>query len=51
MNSLLLDPSLKGLEIGSSAWFAAQRKMVDAKPLIKQCLRPLFQTAADDVTV
>jgi len=33
----ILDRRLAGLEIGSAAWFAAQRQMIDQKPLIRRC--------------
>jgi SAM-dependent methyltransferase len=37
MIDLLRDSRLKGLEIGTPPWFAAQRRMIDAKPLIRRC--------------
>lgn len=32
-----IDPRLRGLAMGSAAWFEAQRVMIRAKPLIKRC--------------
>jgi SAM-dependent methyltransferase len=37
MNGVLQHSTLKGLEMGSSEWFAAQRAMIDAKPAVKRC--------------
>jgi SAM-dependent methyltransferase len=37
MNGVLAHQSLKGLEMGSSQWFAAQRAMIDSKPAVKRC--------------
>jgi len=37
MNHPLAHPSLKQHPIGSAQWFAAQRSMIEAKPLIKRC--------------
>ena len=37
MNSSFVDPRLKGLAMGSSEWFAAQRAMIESKPSIKRC--------------
>ncbi len=37
MNGVLQHGNLKGLEIGSAEWFAAQRAMIDAKPAVKRC--------------
>lgn len=33
----LLDRRLAGLEIGSAAWFTAQRHLIDRKPLVRRC--------------
>lgn len=37
MKHLLTHPSLRGLPIGSTAWFQAQREMIRAKPLVRRC--------------
>jgi SAM-dependent methyltransferase len=37
MIDALLDRRLAGLEMGSAPWFAAQRRMIDDKPLIRRC--------------
>ncbi len=37
MRDWLVDPALRGLSLGSHEWFAAQRRMIAAKPLIKRC--------------
>ncbi len=37
MTGVLQHRSLNGLEIGSVAWFAAQRSMIAAKPAVKRC--------------
>ncbi len=37
MNSILTDPRLAGLEIGTPSWFGAQREMIKSKPLIRRC--------------
>jgi SAM-dependent methyltransferase len=37
MIDFLLDRRLEGLEMGTPPWFAAQRKMIEAKPLIRRC--------------
>ncbi len=34
---LLQEPSLRGLEMGSPGWFAAQRALLDSKPLLRGC--------------
>jgi SAM-dependent methyltransferase len=37
MNGVLQHGSLNGLEMGSAAWFAAQRAMIESKPAVKRC--------------
>lgn len=37
MNLLFAHPALKEHAIGSKEWFAAQREMIESKPLIKRC--------------
>ena len=45
----LTHPCLRGLELGSAEWFAAQRAMIDSKPAVKRCYdlwyRQLLQDA------
>lgn len=44
----ILDSHLKGLEMGSPAWFAAQRAMIDAKPCVKRCYRLWYTLLLND---
>ncbi|MBC7928511.1 MAG: class I SAM-dependent methyltransferase [Bryobacteraceae bacterium] len=37
MKDLITDSRLAGLEMGSPEWFAAQRRMIQEKPLIRRC--------------
>jgi SAM-dependent methyltransferase len=37
MSPFLLDPGLRGHEIGSAPWFEAQAGMIRRKPLIREC--------------
>jgi SAM-dependent methyltransferase len=37
MNNLFTDPRLLGVEMGSNDWFAAQRRLIREKPLIRRC--------------
>lgn len=37
LDSVFLDPRLKNLPLGSAEWFAAQRRMIREKPLIRRC--------------
>jgi len=44
----ILDRGLAGLEIGSAAWFAAQRQMIDRKPLIRRCYELWYRLLLQD---
>ncbi len=37
MKQIIVDSRLAGLEMGSLEWFAAQRRMIREKPLIRRC--------------
>jgi SAM-dependent methyltransferase len=39
MYGWLCDPKLRGLEIGSAAWFRAQQAAIRSKPLVDRCYR------------
>jgi SAM-dependent methyltransferase len=49
MFGILIDPRLEGLEMGSSAWFSAQRAMIDSKPAIKRCYDLWYSMLLEDV--
>jgi SAM-dependent methyltransferase len=40
--------NLKGLEIGSPAWFQAQRGMIDSKPAVKRCYDLWYSMLLED---
>jgi SAM-dependent methyltransferase len=48
MEHWLTDPTLKGLPMGSTPWFAAQRRMIAGKPLIKRCYDLWYQRLLAD---
>jgi SAM-dependent methyltransferase len=48
MNSFLVDPALRGLAIGSAEWFAAQRRMIRHKPLIRYCYELWYRRLLED---
>jgi len=37
MKPVFVHPALQGLETGSKEWFAAQKRMIRAKPLVRRC--------------
>jgi SAM-dependent methyltransferase len=39
---------LKGLEMGSAEWFAAQRAMIDSKPAVKRCYDLWYNMLLED---
>lgn len=47
--SILTHPDIHGLEIGESAWFKAQRRMVKEKPLIRECYDQWYGLLKRDV--
>jgi SAM-dependent methyltransferase len=49
MDSILVNTRLKGLQVGSSAWFNEQRKMIKEKPLIKRCYDLWYKHLLDDI--
>src|SRR6266480_2661019 len=48
MQCILTHPGLKGLEIGTKDWFAAQRAMIQSKPLIKRCYDLWYRKLLED---
>ncbi len=48
MDSVLLDPRLKNIASGSRDWFAAQRRMVKDKPLVRRCYDLWYQRLLAD---
>jgi SAM-dependent methyltransferase len=48
LNSALLDPRLKNITSGSREWFAAQRRMVKDKPLVRRCYDLWYQRLLAD---
>src|SRR5580658_5618532 len=48
LDSVLLDPRLKNLALGSREWFAAQRRMVKEKPLVRRCYDLWYQSLLAD---
>jgi len=52
LRNLITDKRLRGLEMGSHPWFEAQRRMIQAKPLIRRCYDLWYQRLlADAATV
>lgn len=45
---LLQEPSLQGLSLGSPEWFAAQRRLLAQKPLLKRCYDGWYRALLDD---
>ncbi len=48
MKSILTDPRLNNFEIGTKDWFAAQQRMIKAKPLIKRCYDLWYRKLMED---
>jgi SAM-dependent methyltransferase len=48
LDSVFLDPSLKGLTIGSAEWFETQRGMIRRKPLVRRCYDLWYRLLLDD---
>ena len=48
MNPFLVDPRLKGYDLGSAAWFDAQARMIQLKPLIRECYDLWYQGLLED---
>jgi SAM-dependent methyltransferase len=48
MQCILTHPGLEGLEIGTKDWFAAQRAMIQSKPLIKRCYDLWYRKLLED---
>ncbi len=48
MRSILTDPRLNNFEIGTKDWFAAQQRMIKAKPLIKRCYDLWYRKLMED---
>ncbi len=46
---LLQEPSLRGVAMGSPAWFAAQRALLDHKPLLRACYDDWYRRLIADV--
>jgi SAM-dependent methyltransferase len=48
LDSVLLDPRLKNVASGSREWFAAQRRMVKDKPLVRRCYDLWYESLLAD---
>jgi len=49
---LLQEPGLAGLELGSTAWFNAQRALIHQKPLLRKCYERWYELLlADEASV
>ena len=49
LKSFLSEPSLDGVEIGSTQWFAAQRRIIASRPLVRQTYDRWYTTMLGDV--
>ncbi len=48
MSTLLAEPALHGLEMGSARWFAVQRDLIARRPLVKRTYDLWYQTMLAD---
>lgn len=48
LRSLLSEPALDGVEIGSPQWFGAQRDIISARPLVRNTYERWYRTMLED---